>query len=161
MPFIKTRDFGDLPYDPDGEITFPQGIPGFHEQRRFVLIAPPAIAPLILLQSVEAASLCFLTVLVSVLDPQYQSGIAPEDLRILGLDGLDKNGLDEDRQPRAGEEALYLIILSAAGGLFFANLLAPIVINARTRVAVQAVRHDQLYSHRHPVAAKLLEPVCS
>jgi flagellar assembly factor FliW len=42
-----------------------------------------------------------------------------------------------------------------------ANLLAPIVLNARTRVAVQAVRHDQRYSHRHPVPLALLGRLCS
>ena len=154
MPFIKTRDFGELPYDPSGELTFPCGIPGFSDQHRFVLIAPEAIAPLILLQSVETASLCFITVLVSALDPEYQSGIAPEDLRVLEL--------DETRQPQSGEEALFLAILSGAGGsAFVANLLAPIVVNARTSVAVQAVRQDQCYSHRQPVPSERLERVCS
>ena len=153
MPFIKTRDFGELPYDPSGELTFPCGIPGFSDEHRFVLIAPEAIAPLILLQSVETASLCFLTVLVSALDPQYQSGIAPEDLRVIGL--------DETRQPQSEEEALFLAILSGAGSnTFVANLLAPIVVNARTRAAIQAVRHDQLYSHQHPVPLHLLGRVC-
>jgi flagellar assembly factor FliW len=117
-------------------------------------MAPEAMEPLILLQSVETASLCFLTVLVSALEPQYQSGIAPEDLRVLGL--------DENRQPASGEEVLYLAILSSSGdGGYVANLLAPIVLNARTRVAVQAVRHDLRYSHRHPVPLALLERLCS
>jgi flagellar assembly factor FliW len=153
MPFIHTRDFGQMPYDPSGELTFPHGIPGFDDQRRFVLIAPEAMAPLILLQSVETASLCFTTVLVSALDPQYQSEIAPEDLRILGL--------DENRQPEAGKEALYLAILSASGdGGYVANLLAPIVLNVETRVAVQAVRRDLRYSHRHPLPLAM-ERSCS
>jgi flagellar assembly factor FliW len=33
-----------------------------------------------------------------------------------------------------------------------ANLLAPVVVNLATRVAVQAVRADTMYSHRHPIA---------
>jgi flagellar assembly factor FliW len=153
MPFIKTQEFGELPYDPAGELTFPHGIPGFSDQRRFVLIAPEAMAPLILLQSVETASLCFITVLVSALDPQYQSGIAQEDLRVLGL--------DERRQPESSE-VLYLAILSSSGGGgYAANLLAPIVLNARTHVAVQAVRHDLRYSHLHPVPVELLERIGS
>jgi flagellar assembly factor FliW len=32
-------------------------------------------------------------------------------------------------------------------------LLAPVVVNLGTRVAVQAVRADTTYSHRHPIAS--------
>jgi flagellar assembly factor FliW len=88
------------------------------------------------------------------LDPEYQSGIAPEDLRVLGL--------DETRQPLPGEEALYLAILSCStGNSFTANLLAPVIIHRRARSAIQAVRHDQLYSHCHPLPRGLLEHLCS
>jgi len=154
MPFIQTRDFGVVSIDATAEIVFPFGIPGFDQQRRFALIGSKAIAPVVLMQSSENPSLCFLAIAVSVLDPAYQSGIAREDLRLLGL--------DEDRQPRPDEEALYLAILSpAASGAFTANLLAPVVINVRTRNAVQAVRHDRQYSHRHPVPRELWERICS
>lgn len=154
MPFIQTRELGEIPCDPEAELGFPCGIPGFEDQRRFVLIAREALAPVILLQSVVTPALCFLTIAVPILDPAYQSGISPEDLRVLGL--------DEDRQPQPGEEVLYLAILSpSAGGSFTANLLAPVVVNVRTRTAVQAVRHDQHYSHRHPVPPELLERACS
>jgi flagellar assembly factor FliW len=154
MPSVQTRDFGEVKYDPAAELAFPSGIPGFHGERRFVLIEPPPLfSPMLLLQSLDTASFCFLAVPVSVLDPAYQSGIGPEDLRILGL--------DESRQPEAGEEALYLAILSSSDGSFTANLLAPVVVNRRTRTAVQAVRHDRLYSHRHPLPPGLLEHLCS
>jgi flagellar assembly factor FliW len=33
-----------------------------------------------------------------------------------------------------------------------ANLLAPVVINLRTRVAIQAIRLDTAYSHEQPLA---------
>jgi flagellar assembly factor FliW len=154
MAMVQTRDFGELPCDPSAELEFPRGIPGFEDQRRFVLIEHQALSPVILLQSLETSSLCFLAIAVSVLDPEYQSGIAPEDLRVLGL--------DEDRQPRPGEEALFMAVLSpSADGSFTANLLAPVVVNVRTRVGLQAVRSDRLYSHRHPLAPSPLESPCS
>jgi flagellar assembly factor FliW len=154
MSMVQTRDFGELPRDPSAEIEFPLGIPGFEDQRRFVLIEQHALTPLVLLQSLETSSLCFLAIAVSVLDPEYRSGIAPEDLRLLGL--------DENRQPRSGEEALFMAILSpSADGSFTANLLAPVVVNLRTRVGLQAVRSDRLYSHRHPLAPESPEQPCS
>jgi flagellar assembly factor FliW len=154
MPLLQTRDFGEIYYDPAAEIAFPCGIPGFDDQRRFVLIERPALAPLLLLQSMDTALLCFLAIPVPVVDPGYQSGIAPEDLRVLGL--------DETRQPTPGDEAVYLAILSSAGGQSFtANLLAPVVVHRGTRAAVQAVRHDQRYSPRHPLPSEILEHLCS
>ncbi len=158
MPLVRTRDFGEISYDPFAELAFPCGMPGFDTQRRFVLIEHPALAPVILLQSVDTASLCFLTIPVPIVDDSYQSGIAPEDLRILGL--------DDARQPGPGADVLYLAILSPSGpSSFTVNLLAPVVIhhvaNGSTRCAVQAVRHDRMYSHRHPLPPGLLEHLCS
>jgi len=153
MPSIHTRDFGEVSYDASADLVFPCGIPGFENQRRFVLLTPEAMAPLVLLQSKDNAALAFLAISVSILDPAYQSGIAAEDLRMLGF---------EESQPRTGEGAMFLAILSpGAGGALTANLLAPVVINVLTRTAVQAVRHDRLYSHRYPVPRELLEQPCS
>jgi flagellar assembly factor FliW len=154
MSMVQTRDFGELPCDPSAELDFPHGIPGFEDQHRFVLIEHRPLLPVVLLQSLETSSLCFLAIAVSVLDPKYQSGIAPEDLRTLGL--------DESRQPKPGEEALFMAILSpSADGSFTANLLAPVVVNVRTRVGLQAVRSDRLYSHRHPLPPVPPEQPCS
>ncbi len=33
-----------------------------------------------------------------------------------------------------------------------ANLMAPIVLNVKTRRGLQAIRRDSRYSHQHPVA---------
>jgi len=152
MPSIQTRDFGEVPYEPSAELVFPCGIPGFENQRRFVLLTPEQIAPLVLLQSKDIAALAFLAIPVPILDPAYQSGIGSEDLHLLGF---------EERQPRPGEEAVFLAILAPGdGAALTANLLAPVVINARTGAAVQAVRHDRRYSHRSPVPRELLEQPC-
>ncbi|HEV2199056.1 MAG TPA: flagellar assembly protein FliW [Bryobacteraceae bacterium] len=154
MATVQTRDFGELPCDPSAELAFPLGIPGFEDQRRFVLIELPALSPVVLLQSLETSSLCFLAIAVSVLDSGYRSGIAPEDLQVLGL--------DENRQPWPDEEALFMAILSpSADGTLTANLLAPVVVNLRTRVGLQAVRSDRLYSHRHPLSPAPPERPCS
>ena len=33
-----------------------------------------------------------------------------------------------------------------------ANLMAPIVMNLKTRRGLQAIRRDSMYSHQHPIA---------
>ena len=141
MPHVLTRDFGKLAYDPSAEWFFPRGLPGFEDQNRFVLIERDGLAPIVFLQSLKTPALCFLAVSVWAADPAYQVGMTRDD-----LDALELNG-----QPQPGDGALCLAILSGSGDAFTANLLAPVVVNSKTRTAVQAVRADSIYSHRHPL----------
>ena len=151
MPQIRTRRFGTLEIDPEAVLVFPEGLPGFPGQSRFVLVEQPAVAPIVFLQSLSEDGPCFLSVGVAAVDPHYELAIPPEDLRLLGL--------DEGRQPRIGGEVLCLAILSAAENHpATANLLAPVVIHLASRRAVQAVRADARYSHQHPLGG---EDLCS
>src|SRR6185436_11229147 len=112
---------------------------------RFVLVEREALAPVILLQSVAKPDLRFLTISVWLADPGYQIGITEEDLSTLQL---------ED-QPQSDGEVVCLAILSAhEGRTLTANLLAPVVINPRTSVGVQAVRSDARYSHQVGLGGK-------
>ena len=152
MPQTNTRQFGELEFDDDAVLEFPAGLPGFEDQTRFVLVERPAAAPIVFLQSLGLPDLCFLAAPLAAIDSAYDLAVTPEDLRRLGL--------DERRQPRPDEEVVCLAILSAPeDGPLTANLLAPVVIGKRTRRAVQAVRMDSRYSHRHPLTAP--EALCS
>ncbi|HUA87518.1 MAG TPA: flagellar assembly protein FliW [Bryobacteraceae bacterium] len=145
MAEILTRQFGPLEYDPAAVIEFPAGLPGFEAQRKFVLIERPSVAPILFLESLDSPELCFPAVPISAIDPQYELAMTPEDARLLGSDRL--------------ENVVCLAILTAAPeGPLTANLLAPVVIDPQSRRAVQAVRMDKRYSHRHSVGQ---EPACS
>lgn len=142
MKRIDTRQFGPLEYDESAVLDFPVGLPGFPDQRQLVLVEQASAAPIVFLQSLQDADLCFLTVPVLALDSQYQLMIGRDDLRLLGL--------KVSRQPRIGSEVLCLAILSAPkNGPLTANLLAPVVVELRSRRSVQAVRCDSFYSHQH------------
>ena len=146
MPQILTRQFGPFDYDPAAVVEFPGGLPGFEGQRRFVLIERPALSPILFLQSLESPDLCFPVAPVHAIDPQYELAITPEDLRLLGVD--------------ASAHVVLLAILNAPeNGPLTANLLAPVIIDPRSRRAIQAVRIDRRYSHRHAVIHR--EAACS
>ena len=146
MSVVLTRDFGEVACDASSEWFFPQGLPGFEDQNRFVLIERPSFAPVLFLQSLSTAQLCFLAVPVWVVDPSYQVGMTRADLDTLELSS----------QPAPGDGTLCLAILSAGGDSFTANLLAPVVVNLETRTALQAVRTDAIYSHLHPMHVEAL-----
>jgi flagellar assembly factor FliW len=150
MPQVATKYFGTMPYDEEAIFEFPIGLPGFGDERRFVFIERHEHAPLIFLQSLRLAGLCFLAVPLQIVDPHYGLAVSPEDLVALEL--------DPERQPPLGSEILALALISQQDGFSAtANLMAPIVVNLRTRRAIQAIRRDSLYSHQHPVLAQCAE----
>jgi flagellar assembly factor FliW len=152
MAEILTHQVGSLEYNESAVIDFPAGLPGFEDQTRFVLLDPPSSAPVVFLQSLNMLNLCFLAAPVISIDPQYELSVTPEDLRLLGL--------NEQRQPQPVTEVLCLAILTAPeNGPLTANLLAPVVVEIRSRRAVQAVRIDSRYSHQHPLVPR--ERLCS
>jgi flagellar assembly factor FliW len=145
MPSVETKYFGVLPYTDESLFDFPQGLPAFEDQKGFVLIESPERAPLVFLQSIARASLCFVALPIQVVDKNHQLAIAPEDLEDLAL--------DTRRQPGLGGEVMVLALVSLHGEfLATANLMAPIVLNVKTRRGLQAIRRDMRYSHEHPLA---------
>jgi flagellar assembly factor FliW len=145
MALINTRRFGPLEYDESWVVSFPAGLAGFEQETRFVLLERPEWAPIVFLQSLADAGLCFLAAPVVALDPVYSLSVTREDIETLGL--------DEDRQPVPGEQVLCLALLCAPeNGPLTANLLAPVVVNPKSKVAVQAVRADNRYSHQHAIS---------
>ena len=154
MPFAKTKYFGSVTYTPESVFDFPFGLPAFDHEKRFLLIESREHAPLVFLQSLENAGLCFLAFPIFVVQREYQLAISAEDLQALELDA--------GRQPELGAEVLVLALLSLHDGNSpTANLMAPVVINLKTRRALQAIRHDSVYSHEHPVAPLSKEEACS
>ncbi len=150
MPIVETKYFGSISYAEESAIDFPQGLPAFEEERRFVLIAPPESAPLVFLQSLARATLCFVAFPVLVVDKDYHLAIASEDLEDLGL--------ATELQPVLGLEVKVLALVSILDErLATANLMAPIVVNVKTRRAVQAIRRDSRYPHNHPLARNTAE----
>jgi flagellar assembly factor FliW len=148
----QTRYFGTVDYHEASVLIFPEGIPAFEQERRFVAIRQPINEPLVFLQSLATPELCFVVLPVSAVCRGYRLSLAPEDLEQLGL--------DSDRQPADGREVLALAIVSIEeNGPPTANLLAPIIVNLATRCARQAIQTDCPFSHQEPLP--LREAACS
>jgi flagellar assembly factor FliW len=159
MPLVQTRRFGPLECADSSILTFAAGLPGFENQTRFALVEQPSLTPIVFLQSLEREELCFVAAPVEALLANYDLAVTSDDLERLAL--------TTSRQPSPGREVLCLALLCAVGndlaasndpaaknGPVTANLLAPLVVNLETRAAVQAVRADTRYSHRHVLGAE-------
>jgi flagellar assembly factor FliW len=144
MAVAQTQRFGAIEYDPSAVLQFPAGLPGFEGQTLFAVVERPEWAPIVFLQSLMAPELCFMATSINAIDPDYALALTRED--------LDRLALDPAPQETSFSGLLTLALLSAPeNGQLTANLLAPVVINPRTRTAVQAVRTDRRYSHQHPI----------
>jgi flagellar assembly factor FliW len=153
MPLLATKYFGAVSYDPADIYQFPQGLPAFELEKSFVLLDVASKRPLVFLQSAGAPDLCFLAFPILVIDPEYELDVSFEDLTILGL--------ATDRQPIIGTDVLVLALLAIQhAGPPNANLMAPIVINPKNGIGVQAIRSDRHYSFEYPVIGRAREEVC-
>ncbi|HTM48666.1 MAG TPA: flagellar assembly protein FliW [Bryobacteraceae bacterium] len=157
MPETSTKYFGSVEYGEHDVLLFPSGLPAFEDETEFLLMEPPANAPLVFLQSLKQPGLCFLTLPIQTVDPDYHLDIAPEDLPVLGFDSAEAL--------RVSEPLTCLAVLTVAeNGDITANLLAPVVIHRKRQRGVQAVRIDSAYSHNHPLTAPAGAPreeICS
>ncbi len=128
-------------------LVFPNGLPGFEGEHRFTLVEDASHSPLLSLESETTPDLRFYALPVSAIDPHYDLQLSPEDLAILEVEQV------------PGEDGILCLAILAAleNGPFSANLLAPVVVNCTRKLAVQAVRMDQRYSHCHPLG----EATCS
>ncbi len=144
MPELESRYFGRVTYHPNSEVEFPLGLPGFEQERRFVLIEQAANRPIVFLQSLSRPELCFVTLPVQSISPGYQLQLSQDDLTTLGLEP----GWQEADKP----ELLRLAVVSLAEAEPpTANLLSPIVVCCPKGLAIQVIQSDSAYSHRHPL----------
>ncbi|MGA2591524.1 MAG: flagellar assembly protein FliW [Bryobacteraceae bacterium] len=147
-----TRYFGPVEYAEESVMVFPDGIPAFEQEKRFLALRQPINEPMVFLQSLANPSLCFATMPALAACPHYQLNMSPEDLDALGL--------ERGRQPAIGCDVLCLAVLSLEEDAPpTANLLAPIVVNLHTLRGRQAIQTDSPYSHREVLP--LREAACS
>src|SRR5579871_1889791 len=104
MPVLQTSNFGRISYDSHDAIEFPRGLPGFEDRRSFAALQFPDTAPLVFLQSLDSGDLCFITMPVLAVDPNYRLAVSEEDLAEVGLPA--------HHQPRIADDVLCLAVLS-------------------------------------------------
>ena len=120
------------------ELTLVGGLVGFPCTERYALVEVSSTSPLFRLCSLEAPGLDFLVVPPAVVFPDYAPEI--DDASAARLDLTD------------AEDALLLVVLTVGADVTVAtaNLMAPIVVHARTRQAAQVIVEGT-----HPLRAPL------
>lgn len=144
---IATTRFGKVQIAQEDVINFEEGILGFNDLRRFVLLDDPNDEIFAWLQSCEMPDVAF-----PVLEPEiFAESYSP---LLTKLDG-ESLKLEAGQRPRA----IAIITIPDDPTQMTANLKAPILINLKLKIARQCVLQDNSLQIREPIFAKLQQRV--
>lgn len=140
---IKTSRFGEVDVDDDAVISMPEGMLGFSEITRYVLIQHRDGSPFLWYQAVDEPNLAFVVVDAFTFFPDYEVIMSSEDVKILDCS-----------QP--GDLAVFLVVVIPDNPEdMTANLRGPLVINVTNKVARQVVLTDDKYSPHHSIMEEM------
>lgn len=138
---LQTKYFGQIDYEPDECLTFPDGLFGFEEERRFLLLPFEGGAQALLcMQSMQTPALAFILMDPFALLPGYRPELRPEELKALGVPDL--------------EQLCYYVLCAVKHPVSEStvNLKCPIAVNPQTLTARQIVLDTDRYHMRHSLA---------
>src|SRR6478672_3372847 len=123
----------------DGIITFPEGLPGFEDARRFVLVASASLSPFALVQGLDTGAPSFVAIDPRAVEPEF----------VETLDTADLAKLDARQQ----DALLWLALVAANGreGAATVNLRAPLVVNPKSMLGLQRIAPESPYRTDHPL----------
>lgn len=133
---LQTKFEEAVEIDASNIINFEQGIPGFEDEKKFVLM-PIDGTPFFILQSVTSTALAFVTTNPFVFFKDYDFELS--------------TSVQEQLQIRKSNDVFIQVILTVAD-LFeksTANLQAPIIINKEKNIGKQVLLTDSKYQTRH------------
>ena len=136
---IKTERFGEITCSRDEILFFPRGIPAFEDKHEWILAGSDDSA-IRWLQSLDDGALALPVTSPDAIQPDYNARIPEDELKLVG-------------SFNPAELALLIVVSipEDAPWDMTANLRAPILINIKTRKAVQVIALNEEYPVRHIV----------
>lgn len=138
---IATSRFGQIDINPSEIVEFPEGLLGFDEFHRYVILNTDDGSPFRWLQCVDDGDLAFVIIEPLSFMFEYDLDIPDADQQFLGL-----------HKPE--DVVLYAVVSIPENPRdMTANLQGPLLIHATTRKGRQIISPNQ----KHPVKARILE----
>lgn len=136
---IKTVRFGEIEVGEGDIIVMKGSILGFERLRRFILLIHDDHTPLWWLQAVDDPAVAFVVVNPRVVKPDYNPAVPEADLEFLDIRNKDDIAL----------LAIVTVRMQPFG--VTANIKAPILINAKNKIAKQVVLDEPDYPIQYNV----------
>ena len=144
MQKLTTFHFGEIEYDEDKIINFPQGLPGFPDDRRFLFMSENESEDTFFwLQSVDNGDVAFTLMNVYGVLPNYDPHVDEEEMKELG---------DITDMPL---EIYNIAVIPEDTKQMRVNLMAPVVINMEAGLGRQVVCTNDDYPIRYYIFEEL------
>lgn len=144
MKKMQTKHFGEITYDPACVIIFPEGIPGFPESSRYLLMSENEDEDMFFwLQSIDEGDVAFTLMDVYKVLPDYDPQV------------------EEDEMLQLGEIAdtpllIYnIVVIPEYVRQMRVNLRAPVVLNLHTGLGKQVICTNDDYPIRYMIFEEL------
>jgi len=140
---IKTSRFGEIEIDNKDVLTFPEGLIGFEQMKRFTIVENKPGSPFKWLQSLDDGELAFIIIDPKVFMPGYAPCFLRSDLEALQL-----------MAPR--DALMYVtVVVPKNPQQMSANLLGPLVVNPANTLAKQVVLSEGKYTTSHYIVEEM------
>lgn len=139
---LNTKHFGDIEVEESGIIIFEEGLPGFEQARKFVLLYDgQPDSPFCWLQSVDQPDLAFAMINPEAIMPDYTVEIDDDIVERLGIE--------------SPADVIYYAIVVIPDDIaeMTANMKAPVIINVREKKGMQVVMDNSDYDIRYNVSS--------
>ncbi|WP_082464335.1 flagellar assembly protein FliW [Dethiosulfatarculus sandiegensis] len=134
---VQTSRFGEIEVPQEQVIELPQGMIGFPNFHRYVMVQHRPGSPFYWLQSLEQPSLAFAVVTPLVFDPKYEITLGGAETKLLKVE-----------DPQNIQVWVVVTIPHGKPDAITANLKAPLVINLGNRKGAQVILDNPKYSVR-------------
>jgi flagellar assembly factor FliW len=138
--------FGSCTYRESEVLSFPWGLPGFASQKRFIALNLGGQEKFVWLQSLDDP-----TVAIPTADPWQIFGDYAPQLPPYATSSLDLRSPEDFA-------TLCVVVVTPGAAEMTMNLLAPVVVNLKTRTARQITLETGGYSVRTPIPRKAPAP---
>lgn len=139
--------FGECSYAQNEIIEFPWGLPGFPNLRRWLALTVASQSSFVWLQSLDDVKVALPTADPYSIFEAYEPKLPPYAAAAL------------DIQDPSEFTILCVLVVTEEAESMTINLMAPLVINLRTRRARQIMLDNSPYSVKEPIPRKVAEPV--
>ena len=139
---IKTKPYGEIEVSERQKIYFPEGIIGF-EGIHYYFLFDSREGPFYWLQAESDPNLAFLLVNPRLFIENYKLMINNEDIKSIGIKNK-KEILD-----------FAIVTVPEDPSKISANLMGPIIINKKTRVAKQVISQNNEYTVKHYILEEM------
>ncbi|WP_394141217.1 flagellar assembly protein FliW [Cytobacillus oceanisediminis] len=135
---IQTKFHGEQEVNKEGIIQFVRGIPGFLEEKEFIVL-PIEGTDLFVLQSVKTADVAFIITDPFLIFPQYEFELPQEVLGKLEI--------------QSEKDVVTFTILTVREPFqeTTANLQAPLILNQRKKLGKQVILNNPAYQTKHSI----------